>query len=357
MQFVETRLKISPPKQKIAATQSQYSHFANALLSWCRWICDALSHVFNARAQTKAVPDFDLCFYKLDQELQCSVEVDATNTKLSSVHTNKILLLFRCVGYIHYHNQAMDGMTPEEMCFYDTHCIATSAIAIFQRLLDSGGVLPEDTTVEGMTLRAKVALVCCLLISIKFENDICEFPAVKMLWKVVSPDPSHVPTVVTNEPHIISTFEKQILNAVNVFSAIENNHHRIAIEHVLQMMHDHHIDHHSAKRAVSLLLYFVFNTFQEAEICSQNYSHLLVGQALSIATLVCLQQADAIPTPRKTHRSNELIYIARCLLSTLVKKPVAKTARVIGGPLLEPGTWQHNTIANNNIQNAIHVLA
>ena len=78
----------------------------------------------------------------------------------------------------------MEGMTTEEMFFYDTHCIMSSAMLIFSALVRGGAIPRAEADNINMTVRVKVALLCCLLISLKFENDSQDFPAVLILWKL-----------------------------------------------------------------------------------------------------------------------------------------------------------------------------
>ena len=273
------------------------------------------------------------------------------------VHRDKLVFLFRSFGMLHYHCQIMDGMAPEEQFLYDIHCIVTSAMVMFGRLV-AGDCIPNDEVNSvDMTIRVQVALLCCLLITLKFEgNDIEGFPAVLMLWSMISSDVLQIPTEVTNEVEIICAFEEQILRSVNVFDIVENNHHRVAIECIVKMESEDLIDRQSANRAIALSFFFVSNTYSEAHTHSQKYDCETMGSAFALATLTCLQQARVIPLPRKRRVALCDMEVARMLMRSVATKPEGFAAAAIGGPLLEFGTWQYKATRPDNIHEAVESL-
>ena len=272
------------------------------------------------------------------------------------IHRHHMLYIFRSMGNCHYHFEAMEGMTTEEMFFYDTHCIMSSAMLIFSGLVRAGAIPRDEVDNMHMTVRVKVALLCCFLVSIKFENDCQDFPAVLILWKLIEPDLTSRPTHVTNEPMIICSFEQHIVNSINVFEVINTNYHRIAIESIVNMADEDLLDKQSATRASALTFFFVFNTYTEVQDFYRRYTPHTIGMAIVVATLTCLQEANAIPTPRKNRFTKEHLQVASALLQSLVSKPKDFTVGLIGGIFLEKDTWQYGATRKSNMFNAIYSL-
>ena len=294
----------------------------------------------------------------------CQYEHKDSKTALTSgpsivheyIHRHHMLYIFRSMGNCHYHFEAMEGMTTEEMFFYDTHCIMSSAMLIFSGLVRVGAIPRDEADSVHMTVRVKVALLCCLLVSIKFENDCQDFPAVLLLWKLVESELPSQPTHVTNESTIICSFEEHILKSINVFGVIETNYHRVAIEHIVNMASEDLLDGQSATRASALAFFFVFNTYNEVQDFSKLYAPDTVGMAIVVAAVMCLQEANSIPTPRKVRFTKEHLQVASALLQSLVSKPKDFTVGLIGGIFLEKGTWQYSATRKSNMYNAIHSL-
>lgn len=247
------------PAAKIAKESSRYDRFWQSVSAWYFWMLS----VWNAGRSEKVVDRFG-SLHPVGHRV-CTSKEHYSVVEREYVHRDKLVFLFRSFGMLHYHCQIMDGMAPEEQFLYDIHCIVTSAMVMFGRLV-AGDCIPNDEVNSvDMTIRVQVALLCCLLITLKFEgNDIEGFPAVLMLWSMISSDVLQIPTEVTNEVEIICAFEEQILRSVNVFDIVENNHHRVAIECIVKMESEDLIDRQSANRAIALSFFFVSNTYAEA---------------------------------------------------------------------------------------------
>lgn len=315
-------------------------------------MCDAFSSKGEQLVRPLPVPDV------------CQYEHNGFKTASTSgppivheyIHRRHMLFIFRSMGNFHYHFETMEGMTTEEMFFYDTHCIMSSAMLIFSGLVRGGAIPRAEADNMNMTVRVKVALLCCLLISLKFENDSQDFPAVLLLWKLIESDLQAQPTSVTNEPMIIGKYEEHILKCINVFGVIETNHHRLAIENLVNMASEDLLDGQSATRASAMTFFFVFNTYNEVQDFAKLYAPDTMGMAIVVAALTCLQEADSIPTPRKARFAKEHLQVASALLQSIVSKPKDFTVGLIGGTFTEKGTWQYSATRKRNMLDAIYSL-
>tara|TARA_B100001094_G_scaffold333451_1_gene412585 strand:- start:2099 stop:3148 length:1050 start_codon:yes stop_codon:yes gene_type:complete len=340
------------PSPKIAVSGSHRSSFSERVSEWYKWICGAFSLENEPLVQQLPIPDV----FQYEHKNYETASTSGPAIVHEYIHRHHMLYIFRSMGNCHYHFEAMEGMTTEEMFFYDTHCIMSSAMLIFYGLVRVGAIPRDEVDNIHMTVRVKVALLCCLLVSIKFENDCQDFPAVRILWKIVEPDLQSQPTHVTNEPMIICSFEQHILKSLNVFDVIHTNYHRIAIEHIVNMESEDHLDKQSATRASALSFFFVFNTYNEVQDFAKLYSPHTISMAIVVASLTCLQEADSIPKPRKVRFTKEHLHVASVLLQSLVSKPKDFTLGLIGGIFLEKGTWQYSATRKSNMFNAIYLL-
>lgn len=318
---------------------------------WYKWICGAFG--LESEPLVQPLPEVFQHEHK-DSETASTAGPAIVH---EYVHRHHLLYIFRSMGNCHYHFEAMEGMTTEEMFFYDTHCIMSSAMLIFSGLIRVGAVPRDEADNIHMTVRVKVALLCCLLVSMKFENDCQDFPAVLILWKLVASDLPSQPTHVTNEPMIICSFEQHILKSINVFEVIQTNYHRIAIEHIVNMASEDHLDKQSATRASALVFFFVFNTYNEVQDFARLYAPHTISMAIVVAALTCLQEANSIPTPRKARFTKEHLHVASALLQSIVSKPKDFTVGLIGGTFLEKCTWQYGATRKSNMFNAIYSLS
>lgn len=340
------------PSPKIAMPYSRRSSFSKRVSEWFKWICDAFSLEREPPVEPLPIPDVFQCEHSGSETASTS----ASERIREYIHRHRLLCIFRSMANCHYYFQAMEGMTTEEMFFYDTHCIMSSAMLMFLGLIRVGAVPRDEVDDIHMSVRVKVALLCCLLVSMKFENDCQDFRPIRILWQLVASDLQSQPTDVTNEPMIICSFEQHILKSINVFEVIETNYHRIAIEYIANMASKDHLDKQSATRASALAFFFVFNTYNEVQDLASLYAPDTISMAIVVAALTCLQEANLVPTPRKTRFMKEHLHVASALLQSIVSKPKEFTVGFIGGTFLEKGAWQYGATRKRNMCNAIYSL-
>lgn len=265
------------------------------------------------------------------------------------------LSLCRDVGMLHYGDQDQSYINGNEQCFYDIHCLVTTAFCIFRRLIPYS-IPVSDFDDATLPFRVRVSMLACFAIAMKFDDDSAVIPCVCLLRQLATPEEGVAFTNDASAIHTIASVETHIVGSVNVFDVSQHNHHRRAVESLVKMAEDEHIDDQSAVRATALSFFFVFNTYGEVELLTRSYDTHTIGKAIAIATLFCLERSGVAPTPRKSWGTRRQFTLARVLLREVALKGDAATKKELGGALVDPKTWECRATRQNTIQNAVNGL-
>lgn len=272
-----------------------------------------------------------------------------------SMQRDLALGLCRRAGMLHYGSQDQHQITGNEQCFYDIHSLVTTTFGIFRRLIPYS-IPSSDFDHATLPVRVRMALLASFSIAMKFDDDSISVPCTSLARQLLSAEEAQD---FPSNDHLlgaIASVETHVVGSVNVFDVSQNNHHRKAVEVLVQMAEDEHVDDHSTVRATALSFFFVFNTYGEVELLSRSYDTYTIGKAIAIATLFCLESAQVAPTPRKRWGTRHQFHLARLLLREISLKGEFASKRELGGALVDPKAWECKATRQDTVQNAIDCI-
>lgn len=256
-------------------------------------------------------------------------------------------LLLRSTGHSHYRHQTAFCMTREELCLYDVHCVIATAMGVFFSMVPSV-IDPTRLAMAHLPLEVRLAAMASLTVALKFENEVQDTPSTRAFYAVLyecERDRSRERAV-----RLIAHYETVVLQHASVFKCATDNHHRLALHHVVHLCDAGVIDAPRGLCAVRLATFIVLNTFFEASAMRLDYAPATVGAAVGAAAVACCvaNSSGAKLVPRIGSR--EELVLARTLLVSIAAS---------GTPfrLLDcDGSWLDNAMCGGNLRRAVNAL-
>jgi hypothetical protein len=288
------------------------------------------------------------------QNLHEDVMIPEREERKLDVQKNLILSICKCVGMLlHYADEDQWHTTDREQCFYDIYSLVTTAFCIFRRIVPS--IIPVSDFDQPTTpLRVRVALLASFDIAMKFEDDFrTVIPSISLFRQLITA--KEAASFVTDDDviHAIVYMETQIVGSVNVFEVSQYNHHRKAVEALVQMADHQHVDCQSVVRATAVSFFFVFNTYGRVEQMSKSYDTYTIGKAIAIAILFCLECAGLGNTPTRRSSARLRLKLALLILKEIALKGEVATKEGIGGVFVDSKTWEYKATQRDTINDAI----
>lgn len=260
------------------------------------------------------------------------------------------------VGMYHYVNCELWGMSANWQFFHDSHCIVSSAMAIFHELVPSL-ISVNEAAAQVLTMRVRMALLACVFIAIKFESeDTAYLSCTKVSGLVLHAPEAAMFNGATDFCEEVFEFETRVLKDARCFHCCQRTAHRIAVELIGTMVARGDLGRFAAARALSVCFFLAHHTYYPCLGWTLEYGVDRVSVAFVVASMECAEVAGVQDVPPRTFSFEECA-VARAILSCVLNLPVGIEQAKLGGSFAHEGAPDRKTTCSATLLLARERLA
>lgn len=260
-------------------------------------------------------------------------------------HRDFAMSVLESAKCVYCKGQELEGMALEELRVYDVHSVATAALSMFRALIPST-IAEDEVMCTSPPLRVRLAVASCVLVALKFEDDMEYLYSTQLATSIFVSCGVRCDRVVDE----VCEMELRIATTLDVFWHTQKNHHRRAVEHVLEMAAADRLDRYVAHRAIAVVFVLVYHTHGEVAFYCEHCDTHVTAHALVVAALACLECAHLAPVPRTRWETQDELTLAHALL-TVVGHKIPH-----GTNVTNRSAWERRATCVRNIQCAMCTL-